>query len=214
VPVKPLAQDTGRGHQCPYTKGTKATHPMTYLETNLLPLVLSITPKQTESHILAALGLSDRVSQQSILIAFGERIEQFWNQVISDCSNAVNLIESSNLIDVNGRQRQIDHLFSIDDWIYYLESKCNLNFDSEKVRASNEKVNAIADTIGGDISAAYFVPVVATVSNTEKKKYANKGMNVWGVNDLLEFIDAPFTSEEYFTFLREVVAPILEEKGL
>lgn len=187
---------------------------MTYLEMTMLPLMLTITAKQTESHILSALGLSDRVSQQSILIAFGDRIEHFWNRVISDCSNAVNLIESSNMIDVDGSERQIDHLFSIDDWIHYLESKCNLNFDSEKIRASNSKVNAIADTIGGNISAAYFVPVVATVSNTEKKKYANKGMNVWGVNDLLEVIDAPFTSEEYFTFLREVVAPILEEKGL
>ena len=89
-----------------------------------------------------------------------------------------------------------------------------MNFDSEKVRASNDKVNAIADTIGGNISAAYFVPVVATVSNTEKNKYGNKGMNVWGVDDMLAIINAPFTSEEYFTFLREIVAPILEEKGL
>lgn len=184
-----------------------------YLETNLLPLVLSIEPKQTESHILEALGLADRVSPQSILIAFGERIERFWNQVISD-SNANNLIEESNLLDVNGRQRQIDHLFEIDGQNYYLESKCNLNFDSEKIRASNDKVNAIADTIGGNITAAYFVPVVATVSNSEQTKYANKGMNVWGVDDMLAHINAPFTSAEYFTFLREVVAPILEEKGL
>ena len=187
---------------------------MSYLETNLLPLMLQITPKKTESHILSALGLANRVSQQSILIAFGNEIEHFWNQVISDSSSAINLIESSNLIDVDGKDRQIDHLFSIDDWIHYLESKCNLNFDSEKIVASNAKVNAIRDTIGGNISAAYFVPVVATVSTVEKKKYAKKGMNVLGVNDLLDMVDAPFTSEEYFTFLREVVAPILEEKGL
>jgi len=183
-----------------------------YLESNLLPLVLSIEPKQTESHILQALGLDDRISPQSILIAFGERIERFWNQVISD-SKADNLIEESNLLDINGRQRQIDHLFKIDAQNYYLESKCNLNFDSEKIRASNDKVNAIASHLG-NIYAAYFVPVVATVSNSEQTKYANKGMNVWGVNDLLAVIDAPFTSDEYFTFLREVVAPILEEKGL
>jgi hypothetical protein len=184
-----------------------------YLETNLLPLMLSINAKQTESHILAALGLDERVSPQSILIAFGERIERFWNQVISD-SNANNLIEETNLLDVNDRQRQIDHLFEIDGQNYYLECKCNLNFDSEKIRASNDKVNAIRDTIGGNVFAAYFVPVVPTVSSAEQTKYANKGMNVWGVNDMLSVINAPFTSDEYFTFLREVVAPILEEKGL
>jgi hypothetical protein len=31
---------------------------------------------------------------------------------------------------------------------------------------------------------------------------------------MIETINAPFTSEEYFTFLREVVAPILVEMGL
>lgn len=187
---------------------------MTYLEENLLPLVLSIKPKQTESYILQALGLDDRVSPQSILIAFGERIEQFWNTVISDSLVAQNLIEESNLIDVNGRTRQIDHFFRLLCETWYLESKCNLNFDSEKVRASNEKIADIALTIGGDVKSGYFVPVVAEISKKEKTKYNNKGVEVYGVNWMIETIQAPFTSEEYFTFLREVVAPILEEMGL
>ena len=187
-----------------------------YLEETLLPLILSIKPKQTESHILSALGMNDRVSPQSILIAFGERIEQFWNQVLTDDATVTNLIEESNLIDVAGRQRQIDHLFSTNDdasITYYLESKCNLNFDSEKIRASNEKVAAVADAVGGCI-AAYFVPVVATVPQAEATRYEGKGMSVWGVDDLLARIYAPFTSAQYFAFLREVVAPILAEKGL
>ena len=182
----------------------------------MLPLILSINPKQTESHILSALGMDNRVSPQSILIAFGERIEQFWNKVLSDDATVTNLIEESNLIDVAGRQRQIDHLFKTNDdasLTYYLESKCNLNFDSEKIRASNEKVEAVANAVGGCI-AAYFVPVVATVPQAEVTRYENKGMTVWGVDDLLARIYAPFTSAEYFAFLREVVAPILAEKGL
>lgn len=185
-----------------------------YLEETLIPLILSINPKQTESHILSALGMDDRVSPQSILIAFGERIEQFWNQVLSACPSVINLIEESNLIDVAGRQRQIDHLFSTTGMTYYLESKCNLNFDSEKIRASNDKVQAVAATLGADVFAAYFVPVVPTVPQAEVTRYQGKGMEVWGVDDLLARIDAPFTSAEYFAFLRDVVAPILAEKGL
>jgi len=185
-----------------------------YLEENLLPLVFSIKSKQTESYILQALGLDDRVSPQSILIAFGERIEQFWNTVISDSLVAQNLIEESNLIDVNGRTRQIDHLFRLLCETWYLESKCNLNFDSEKVRASNDKIKDIASTLGVDVKSGYFVPVVPEISKSEKTKYNNKGMEVYGVNWMIETIQAPFTSEEYFTFLREVVAPILEEMGL
>lgn len=187
---------------------------MSYLEDNLLPLVLSIKPKQTESYILQALGLDDRVSPQSILIAFGERIEQFWNRVISDSLVAQNLIEESNLIDVNGRTRQIDHLFRYLSEVWYLESKCNLNFDSEKVRASNDKIKDITSTLGQNVKAGYFVPVVPEISKSDKTKYNNKGVEVYGVNWMIETIQAPFTSEQYFTFLREVVAPILEEMGL
>jgi hypothetical protein len=186
---------------------------MSYLEENLLPLVLSIKPKKTESYILQSLGLDDRVSPQSILIAFGERIEQFWNTVISDSLVAQNLIEESNLIDVNGRTRQIDHLFRIGE-TWYLESKCNLNFDSEKVRASNDKIKDITSVLGVNVKSGYFVPVVPEISKSDKTKYNNKGVEVYGVNWMIETIQAPFTSEEYFTFLRGVVAPILEEMGL
>ncbi len=187
---------------------------MYYLEENLLPLIFSIKPKKTESYILQSLGLDDRVSSQSILIAFGERIEQFWNTVISDSLVAQNLIENSNLIDVNGRTRQIDHLMKISAIIFYLESKCNLNFDSEKIRASNDKINDITSVLGVNVKSGYFVPVVAEINKSEKTRYNNKGMEVYGVNWMVNTIQAPFTSEEYFTFLRQVVAPILEEMGL
>ena len=103
---------------------------MNYLEAKLLPLIEGIKPKQSESYTLNALGL-ERQSSQSILIAFGERIEQFWNTVISG-SFSENLIEKTNLTSVNGKVRQIDHNFisQNDNVNYYLESKCNLNFDS------------------------------------------------------------------------------------
>ena len=121
----------------------KLTPIMNYLNETLLPLIEGITPKQSESYTLDALGL-ERQSSQSILISFGERIEQFWNKVISD-SESANLIEDNNLIEVNGKMRQIDHNFvsEVDGVNYYLESKCNLNFDSEKIKASNKKINEV-----------------------------------------------------------------------
>ena len=115
----PLAFPT---ETCDAERTVKA-HPMCYLTDNLLPLVLSIKPKKTESYILQALDFGDRVSPQSILIAFGERIEKFWNDVISDSWVAHNLIEGSNLIDVKGCTRQIDHLFRVGTETWYLESR-------------------------------------------------------------------------------------------
>ena len=186
---------------------------MNYLNQTLLPLVEGIKPKQSESHTLSALGL-ERQSSQSILIAFGERIEHFWNQVISD-SQSINLIEKTNLTTVNGKVRQIDHNFisETDQTNYYLESKCNLNFDSEKIKASNKKINEVKQSLGADVGA-YFVPVLAEIPQKELTKYNNKGLDVYGVNWLLSKINAPFTTQEYFDFMRETVAPILEKKGL
>ena len=188
-------------------------NPMNYLEAKLLPLIEGIKPKQSESYTLNALGL-ERQSSQSILIAFGERIEQFWNTVISG-SFSDNLIEKTNLTSVNGKVRQIDHNFisQNDNVNYYLESKCNLNFDSEKIKASNKKINEVKTALNADVGA-YFVPVLAEIPQKEVTKYNNKGLDVFGVNWLLTKIDAPFTSEEYFNFMRETVAPLLEKKGL
>ena len=76
---------------------------MNYLNQKLLPLIESINPKKSESYLLEALDL-DRYSAHGIQVTFGERIEQFWNKVISD-SQATNLIENSNLVDVEGKNQ-------------------------------------------------------------------------------------------------------------
>ena len=183
---------------------------MNYLDDNLKPLIESIKPKKSQSYILEALDL-DRYSSHGIQITFGERIEQFWNKVISD-SSCMNLIEDNNIVEVNGKNRQIDHLFRADR-TYYLESKCCLNFDSEKVKASNRKIQEIKETVNAD-EAGYFIPVVSTIAQKYLTKYNKQGLHVYGVKWLLSKIDAPFTEEEFFTYMKEVIAPILEKKGL
>jgi len=185
---------------------------MSYLEETLLPLVLTIEPKNTESFILQALGMGDKNSQQSILIAFGDRIEKFWNQVFSDLKS--NLIEETNKVKVGNRNRQVDHFFTANNGLkVYMESKCNLNFDTEKVRASNEKVAQVAEALGAD-RGVYFVPVLKVIPQEISDTYRKENCEIYGGEDLLSMINAPFTVKEYFNFLEEVVAPILEEKGL
>ena len=85
------------------------------------------------------LGL-ERISSQSIVIALGNHLETFTNKVISDSERVNNVIELNNMVNVAGKLRQVDHCFEDLDsaWRVYLESKCNLNFDSEKSKASNK----------------------------------------------------------------------------
>ena len=86
---------------------------MSYLETNLLPLVLDIKTPKTDSYIMIAAGLGDKTSQSSILIQMGNKLEQFWNQVISDTKDSVNLIEKNNKVKVGNKNRQLDHVFKV-----------------------------------------------------------------------------------------------------
>jgi hypothetical protein len=188
---------------------------MSYLEDNLLPLILDIKTPKTESYIMIAAGLGDRTSQSSVLIQVGTKLEKFWNGVISKC--AKNLIEVSNKIEVNGKSRQLDHLFESmpNTYLLYLESKCNLDFDTEKKPASNDKVKAVCAAVkkkyNSDVHAGYFVPCIREVPDNVKKKYPD--INLYGVEWLMDTINCDlFTVDEFFTFFREVIGPILEEK--
>lgn len=185
-----------------------------YLLENFFPLIQSVDSKPSESYILESLDL-DRGSTQSILIQLGNKIEEFWNNVISD-SSSNNLIENDDIVFVDGKKRQVDHNFvsSVDDLNYYLESKTNLTFDSEKSKASNKKVKEVQEALGANVGS-YFCPVVSEIPSSILTSYNNKGIDVFGVNWMLSKVDASFTSEEYFSFLREVAGPYLqEEKGL
>ena len=117
------------------------------------------------------------------------------------------------MIMVGKDERQLDHLFEIDNTQHYLESKCNLNFDSEKVKASNAKIAAVTERLG-NVKSAYFCPVADEVPHHWKVKYNNKGMNIIAVNDMIKLLgdECPFTAEEYFTYLGEVIGPMLDEK--
>ena len=192
-----------------------------YLEAKLLPLIESIQPKTTESFILEACGLEDRPSTQSISITVGARLEKFWNTVFSDMDNTTNMIEDSDRVDVNGRTRQIDHFFTIPDLMYashmYLESKCNVNFDTEKVRASNQKIHDIANALEEkhdiiNVQSGYFVPVKRDIPVEIAREYTNLGICIFGVSDLYRWFndELPFTIDEYFEFFKHRLAPIIE----
>ena len=164
---------------------------------------------------MIAAGLGDRTSQSSILIQIGNKLEFFWNKVISAC--VTNFIEVKNTIKVGTNNRQLDHLFEAmpNTYLFYLESKCNLNFDTEKKPASNEKLKAVTEAIfekyQKPVENGYFVPCIRTIPVDVQKKYPN--INIYGVEWMMNTIKCDlFTVDEFFTFFEEVIGPILEEK--
>lgn len=184
-----------------------------YLDRTMFPLMHAIEPKPVQSLIDKVLKWKPENSKPSIQIQFGNNIETFWNIVLDDCPSAKNLIAENNMIMVGKDERQLDHLFEIQNTQHYLESKCNLNFDSEKVKASNAKIAAVTERLG-DVKSAYFCPVADEVPHHWKVKYNNKGMNIIAVNDMIKLLgdECPFTADEYFTYLGDVIGPMLDEK--
>ena len=122
-------------------------------------------------------------------------------------------VKKNNLVKVGKKKRQIDHYIRfVKDpvtgmWKLYLESKCNLNFDTEKKRASNEKVDKVRDALGSD-EGAYFVPVLDTIPQDVIAKYPNS--TIYGVRDILNMIGNPFTPEEYFANLKDIKEELIQ----
>jgi hypothetical protein len=186
---------------------------MSYLETNLLPLILNIKTSSTDSLIMQSAGLEDKNSQNGVLIQVGYKLEDFWNKVISDCTN--NLIENDNIISVGNKSYRLDHLFDNGSAIYYFKSACNVNFDSEKRPASNNKIQAVSaeleDKYQKQVKTGYFIPCIREVPEKIQKGYPN--LNVYGVEWMMNTLKCNlFTVDEFFEFFREVVGSILEEK--
>jgi hypothetical protein len=183
-----------------------------YFDDHLIPLLLDINPKVTHSYINECLGGNPNlISDQSVRIQFGIRMEKFFNKVISDVTN--NLVHDNQTVTIDGITHQVDHVFMTKEGVVcYLECKCNLNLDSEKSRGSNEKVKALAEHFG--VMPYYFVPVCRVPYEKDVKRYANKNISVVGVEWLASQIDLPFTVDEYFDFMKEVVGPMMEDKGM
>lgn len=199
-----------------------------YFDENLLSRFKDIRIKPTESNILGALGFNGMISTQSFLIRCGFVYERFWNNIISNTPNTENLIEVDNTIAMPGtttykrkktKKRQLDHLFRIHNDLYYRESKCNLNFDSEKGPASEAKIKDIKGLLSkkynipaNNISVGYFCPVVPVVPIHIRNK-APLITTQDGIDDMINILGyVPFTSDDYFEYHRTILAEYVAEK--
>ena len=180
-----------------------------------------IAPKKSQSHISKLLGLPT-TSIQSMNISIGNKTEKFWNKVFSDFSDC-NPFDQDDRITVDGKEMQVDLCYADGGTLYYLEMKCNLNLDSEKKKASAKKIAAVKDYLEdalGDslnIVHGYFNPVLESefdLVSGEKANLSSEGVRLFLVKDVMGLFskELPFTVEEYFTFMREVVGPVLVSK--
>lgn len=91
--------------------------------------------------------LNNNNLSQSQSIRFGQMFQKFLKEIIKNCG--YELIHEE-LLDIyktgsktNKGKKDLDVCFIKDNKIYYYESKINLNLDSEKAKATDEKIKAI-----------------------------------------------------------------------
>ena len=150
-------------------------------------LLYDMTVTEPTSRLLQYAGIT--ASQQSLVIKTGNRLETFWNQVVPQ-------------LDDSATDRQVDFFFEKNGVKYYFELKCNTGLDSEKLKASNAKVEQVTKELGADI-AGYFNP--ASPEDYYESKIKKE---VVGVRSMIRLLEAPFTAEEY----EKVLARKIKEK--
>lgn len=170
--------------------------------------------------------VKNKLSLQSWRIQSGNYVEASMNSLFSYLG--INLIEDEivvvgkyksgkrkgqdkikvikkNLVKVNGKNRQVDHHIRIKRkdgvWNLYLESKCSVEFDTEKKIKSNDKISEVMFALGAD-EGAYFIPVLKTIPKEISSKYPN--VKIYGLQDILDMIeDCPITCDEIFDGYKE-----------
>ena len=98
-----------------------------------------------------------------------------------------------------------------------MESKCNLDFDTEKKPKSNDKIKEVRtqlkETYQSGVECGYYVPVLREIPLKVKQHYLKHDVPVYGVEDMFRWLnDVPFTIDEYFNFFQNTIGPIIKSK--
>lgn len=195
-----------------------------YLDDHLKPLFEDIKVKTTSSYLMSALGYGDIGSTQSFVIRAGNKLEEFWNNVINDSVVAENLISDGDTIIVEGestktgkeKKRQIDGCFKVGNKFYYIEFKCNLDLDSEKKPASEAKIAQVEKLISKKFNnvkvvSSYVIPCIIEPTSDIQTKST---LSINGVKWLIEIIKTEniFTAEEFMEYFNTVLSDIFKTK--
>lgn len=145
--------------------------------------------------------LASNISQQSVNIKMGNILEKAWNIYIANVDGVK--LDGRNIIAGS----QVDILFYYKDVAYYLESKNNLNIDTEKTIATLNKVNKIIDelkkegytVVGKILNNRYPTAELAKFYKTPITKE-----HIIGYSELFNIFGIVVTQQEWEAFFKKV----------
>lgn len=145
---------------------------------------------------------------QSQVIRFGKIFENFIKNLIK--SKNYKLI-NEELIDINGNglnknkgKKELDICFIKNDNIFYFESKLNLNLDSEKSKATDDKISKINDyLINENKNFSVFSMLITCWWEKEEGMLIKTKTKIFFMKDFLELLDIKSTKEEYYKMMSD-----------
>ena len=163
-----------------------------------------------------------RFSLQSFNIRIGTLMEKVYNDFVSKF--AINLKEKCDLKKI--KSKQIDILFEKDNLIYYFESKTNVNLDTEKSKATYNKIKMIHKLLSEKFQSCKLQSFVLCSRFDRTEKY-NKYVKtdylplsmIKGYADFFELFDTIVTTEEWEGFFKMIGSRVMntfnfQEKNL
>lgn len=181
----------------------------------ILPTLRSLFPKYTKKQqhggkkdVNSMKFIIERNLTQSQSIRLGTELENLFRDHI--------LVQTSMpSMNRKCKKKECDHLFMIDNIIYYAELKCNLNLDSEKSVSTYKKCQQIKDELHSMypnyeirmflVSLRFYKKEI--IPKNIQNKYKSIRGNLCGINDYLNQLglDGFVDETEYKKFINEFV---------
>lgn len=146
---------------------------------------------------------------QSQSIRFGNMFQDFIKSVIVAAGGEVlsqqfaDVYETGNK-DTNKGLKDVDIWFKFNSKMYYFEAKTNLDLDSEKSKATDNKVEDVTNWMKKNYSDAEVVSGVLSCWFKKETGLPVKVKNVFFMGDLFNILDIEMTSDDYYKIMKEL----------
>lgn len=169
--------------------------------------VISMSVKENMDFNVKKL-LNNNKLDQSQCIRFGKIFENFIKNLIK--SKGYELI-NEELVDVyetgsktKKGKKDLDICFIKDNIIFYFESKLNLNLDSEKSKATDDKIYSITKyLIQENNQNSIFSGLITCWYEKEEGMLITTKTNLLFMKDFFEILDIKTTKEEYYNMMSD-----------
>lgn len=145
---------------------------------------------------------------QSQSIRFGNTFQKIIKDIIKSAGGQVIPTQFADVYNVgetkqNKGKKDVDIWFKLNNKMYYFEAKTSLDLDSEKSKATDNKVSDISVWMRSNYSDYEVISGVLSCWFKKETGLPVKVKNVFYMEDLFKILDIEMTSDEYYSMMKD-----------